>query len=40
VGQFQDGIYNSKGRSEEIIGRALRGRRHEAQILTKDSLKI
>jgi len=25
----------SKGRSEEIIGRALRGRRHEAQILTK-----
>jgi len=25
----------SMGRSEEIIGRALRGRRHEAQILTK-----
>jgi len=25
----------SKGRSEEIIGRALHGRRHEAQILTK-----
>jgi aryl-alcohol dehydrogenase-like predicted oxidoreductase len=25
----------SRGRSEEIIGRALRGRRHEAEILTK-----